>query len=201
MKQEKTPDELEEEAFQKELMVDDVIASPAKAIKAKKSTQVVINYDSRDPYIRKPAKNKRARFDLQEAIKDDLDEYRRKFDDGDKSSIMKAVKLCFKYERLPPQWAREAFLSAIEKIDNFDVNSWDKVFGTPYPKGKHLNSIKKKQRLIHGVWLSVRMAYKNGASIDEGLFECIGSKFGIGKTLASEYYYEYENAFIKWTSK
>jgi hypothetical protein len=36
-------------------------------------------------------------------------------------------------------------------------------------------------------------------AIDDSLFEEVGKKFGIGKTLASEYYYSCE--LVKWSSK
>lgn len=164
---------------------------------------LTVVYDRRSPYHRKKPINENPRFSIQDSINESLSNYKSEFDGGDKSAVMRAIKLCLKYRMLPPEWAAAAFTIACEKIDKFESNSWDEILGTPFPKGTHLSSLKKKTRLIHSVWLFVGTEYHQGykldskgnkqpASIDVELFARAGKKFNIGQTQASEYYYKYE---------
>lgn len=163
-------------------------------------------YDPRSPYHRKEPTKKSLRFSVQDSIDESLEDYRIEFETGDKSAVMRAIKLSLKYRMLPPEWASAGFTAACQKIDNFESNSWDEILGTPFPKGTHLNAIKKKHRLMHSVWLFVRLEYHQGSkldnngipqpiSIDVELFARAGKKFGIGQTLASEYYYSFEEIY------
>lgn len=172
---------------------------------------VIHVWDPRSPYHRKAPSKKSTRFDLHDTINESLNDFKNEFETGDKSAVMRAIKLCLKYRMLPPEWASAAFTTACEKIDSFQSNSWDEILGTPYPKGIHLNRLRKKHRLMHSVWLFIRNEYHKGSkldnkgnsqpvSIDVELFARAGKEFGIGQTLASEYYYEFETIFRKATT-
>ncbi len=117
-----------------------------------------------------------------------LEGYREAFK-TDSYYLMTAIRTCANHDLPLPEWAAKAYISAYDTINNAEKKSWDDVFGKPYPKGRHLNAINKKKRLRFAVFFAVEEKAKS-LPIDEGLFEEVGKKFNIQKTLASEYYYE-----------
>lgn len=113
------------------------------------------------------------------------------FEAGDKWSLMLAIRKCANHDMPLPEWARSAYIAAFDTVLNARSKSWDEVFGMPYPKGQHLAAIRKKRTLRYAVCNEIKTIRKMepGTAIDEGLFERVGSKFNIGKTLAADLYY------------
>lgn len=74
---------------------------------------------------------------------------------------------------------------------NCREKSWDVVFGAPFPKGANIRARRKKRTLMFAVLNEVRRIRDSDPerTIDAHLFEEVGAKFNIGKTLADEYYY------------
>lgn len=113
------------------------------------------------------------------------------FDAGNKSAALKAVSVCFEHDLAVPTWASDALVAVQKAIDEYQARSWDEVLGRPHPKGKHLAAQRKRMRLrakIH--WAVLEAVGDHARPIDECLFEEIGSRFSVGKTLAAELYYE-----------
>lgn len=119
---------------------------------------------------------------------------------GDELELMRAIHICAKHGLAMPEWVSEAYSTAFDKIANADAKSWGAVFGSPYPKGAHLAAIRKKKLNMGKVWLEVEcgLGMVPGTAIDERLFEQIGNKLGLGKTLVAEYYYEARGTWWLW---
>ena len=117
---------------------------------------------------------------------------RRAFEAGDRSSLLAAIRVCARSGLPLPDWASTAYIRAFDEVRNAEALSWDEVFGRPYPKGIHRNAERKRGRLRRVIAHRVKAirASEPGTPIDEALFERVGAEFHIGKTLASELYYE-----------
>lgn len=111
---------------------------------------------------------------------------------GDSWALMSAIRICAQHDLSMPDWASRAYISAYDRVLNAREKSWDAVFGSPYPKGTNLNSLRKKQKMRPAVWSRIVETIKCNPEIpiDSCLFENIGKEFNIGKTLAEEYYRE-----------
>lgn len=124
----------------------------------------------------------------QHVAKDNLEEERRRYEEGDKNALMGAIRICAN-SRLPmPEWVATEFIAAYDKVLNCRSGSWDEVFGRPYKKGTHLAALRKRRRGRIQVMLEVRAAKARGESINFGLFEKIGKKLGFGRSLTQELY-------------
>ena len=124
-----------------------------------------------------------------------LEERRLQFEAGHKMSLLAAIRICANHDLVMPGWVARAFISGYEKVLTCRANSWDKVFGNPYQKGRHLAAMRKKRNLSPAVWNAVNDARQQGAPVDEDLFEEVGKAYGLGKTLAAEYYYDFVGRF------
>lgn len=108
--------------------------------------------------------------------------------------LLMAIRICANHDLPLPGWAAKAYIAAYDSVTNARAKSWDEVFGAPYPKGTNLAATRKRRVLKHAVWNEIHRIKKVNPDtpIDSHLFECIGAGFGIGKTLAEEFYYEVE---------
>lgn len=119
-------------------------------------------------------------------------EYRYRARGRHKFYVMEALAICVELGLPPPSWTRKPYLEAYGNIIEARSKSWDEVLDSPYPKGTHLNALRKKIMLAPLVISEISSIKKSDPdrAIDDGLFEEVGAKFGIGKTLASNYYYD-----------
>jgi hypothetical protein len=119
-----------------------------------------------------------------------LGEYKKQFE-SDKYYLMAAIRVCANHGIPLPDWAASAYIKAYDEVNNARAKSWSKVFGDPYPKGRHLAAIRKKRELQFAVFnkITQTLAMEPSLPIDESLFEKVGKELNIEKTLASEYYY------------
>lgn len=127
-------------------------------------------------------------------ILNELEKYKSAYEQGDQFSLMTAIRECADNKLPLPDWAAKAFIEAYDTVNNAmsKSNSWDEVFGLPYSKHTRLPALQKKIKNIYSVWLDIKKAKAINPStpIDAALFESVGKKYNIGKTLASDYYYE-----------
>lgn len=119
-----------------------------------------------------------------------LDDCRKNYEE-DRYQLMTAIRICANHNLPLPDWAADAFIKAYDTVNNARAKSWNTVFGNPYPKGTHLSALRKRRMKKFAVWNEITLILKTEPDIpvDEYLFETVGKKFGLGKTLASEYYY------------
>ncbi len=116
---------------------------------------------------------------------------------------MKTIEVCALHEFVVPDWASKAYIEAFRSIERMKVRSWDQAFGPPFKKGVHLHEAAQRQRLAPAVFAEVRevLALDPASPIDDGLFEQVGKRFGIGKTLAKELYYERQSFYEAYFSQ
>lgn len=119
----------------------------------------------------------------------------KSYEAGDMLALMRAINTCAVNEIVIPEWAAAAFSNGFRAVVTGRSGSWDDAFGRPHPKGTHLNAIRKRRALDGAVyWTAYHILEDNPEMpIDEHLFEIVGNKFAIGKTLAAELYYQYKN--------
>lgn len=120
-----------------------------------------------------------------------LEAERLKFASGEQMALFAAIRICAAHEMVLVDWVAEAFISRYDAVLNFRSKSWDDAFGKPYKKGLNLASARKKRTIAPAVGLEIVNRRMRGAVIDEALFEEVGKQFNIGKTLCSEYWYEW----------
>lgn len=123
----------------------------------------------------------------------DIKPLQKDYESGHKISLMMCLKICAEYCIPLPDWAAAAYINAFESVRSLNCKSWDDAFGKPFPKYTNIASVRKKARLSSIIWSKVRIAKEAGRSVSAELFEEIGQPHGIGKTLAEEYYYYFED--------
>ena len=130
-------------------------------------------------------------FDLPEEVsRAMLEELRQRYQAGDKSKLVAAIRFCGNHKLIMPEWVVDAFFKATNSWYNYEVKELGEALDLAWPKGAHINALKKKRKNKYAVYNRVSEAHEHGETIDINLFEQIGRELGIGRTLASEYYYE-----------
>lgn len=125
----------------------------------------------------------------QHTARKEIEAEEARFAAGDRTALMAAIRICANHELMMPEWVARGFIRSYDAVLNCRVSSWDEAFGRPIPKGAHLNARKKRRLYAPLVRMEVARLHKGGTPIDEAMFEAVGKKFGLGKTLASSYYY------------
>jgi hypothetical protein len=115
---------------------------------------------------------------------------KHKYEEGNKAVVLTALHQCFLMKRPVPEWLRLAFIETYESAARFEIRTWDEAFGRAQEKGVHLDARRHYAELCYPVALGVALRDPE-ESIDEGLFEKIGSDLRIGKTKASDVYYKF----------
>ena len=112
---------------------------------------------------------------------------------GSGFAVLAAVRICGTHGLVMPLWLVYAFNRRYDAVNNFRALSWDdsESFGRPYPKGTNKSAKRKAGLLRFGVLNAINAIRQSEeeTAIDKGLFERVGSQFGIGATLTEEYYY------------
>lgn len=114
------------------------------------------------------------------------------FNSGNKWALMNALMACAHSRAPMPGWASKAYLAAFEACRTAKVKSWDDVFGEPWPKGTSRTATHRRLTTMWPLFheINKRKIGNPALPIGVALFEEVGQQFGIGKTLASEFYYE-----------
>ncbi|MHC2373375.1 hypothetical protein ACVIQT_008023 [Bradyrhizobium diazoefficiens] len=118
-----------------------------------------------------------------------LEVYKAAFKRGQRISLFHAINHCARHGLALPGWAAKAFIDGYRKIRDFKAASLDDAFGKPFPKGLHVGraAFRKKHQL--DVYVAIRHLHtKQGRPIDDALFEEVGKRFGIGRTVCKELY-------------
>jgi hypothetical protein len=118
-----------------------------------------------------------------------LEDNRRRFNDGDKRALFRAIHYCGQNRLILPEWVHLAFTEAAERWFEFEVKTLDEAFGVTYPKGMHFDKKRRFQQIAPKIYQRIREEHTEGRSIDESLFEEIGHEFFVEKTTASKAYY------------
>jgi hypothetical protein len=119
-----------------------------------------------------------------------LEILKERFEGGDRSALLCAIRHCLLLKRRLPDWLRLGFLSAYDSATAYEIKSWDEVFGRPHPKGTHVDKEKRHFELGHVIVQRVE-ELQSEMPVDKDLFEKIGKELGIGGgTTISKIYYE-----------
>jgi hypothetical protein len=118
-----------------------------------------------------------------------LEILKQRFEGGDKSALLYAIRYCLLLKRPLAEWLRLSFLSAYDAAMGYEIKSWDDVFGRPHPKGTHLE-IEKRNAELRPLIIERVQALRSEKPIDKALFEKIGKELGISGTTVSEIYYD-----------
>lgn len=100
-----------------------------------------------------------------------------------------------------PEWAADAYVRGFEACRHGSAKSWDDVFGRPHAKGTSLKALMRRHKyqwpLVNRI-REIRAADPTRA-LDGSLFEEVGKEFDLGKTLASDYYYDAKKTAEKYS--
>ena len=120
-----------------------------------------------------------------------LDELANQYRNGDKFALMQAIVKCAQVDLPLPEWTTKAFMQGYYGVLHAKFSSWDEAFGSPHPKGKHLNKARSDFRDFPRVHKLVRemRARPNPPPLDDAFFEEVGKALGMGKTRAKRLYY------------
>ena len=128
----------------------------------------------------------------------DLERLQAEHEAGDGTAMVRALRVCAHLSQPLPAWAASAWSSAIDRVQNLDVASWDDVLPSYRPKGKHANAMRKRRELLWPVFWAVSRAHREaGEPITKALFERIGRDYGLSTTVAEEFYYEAKRILIE----
>ena len=128
-----------------------------------------------------------------------INESRKRIEAGDGFEVLACIRRCVTSGLIAPKWLGMEFNKRYDAVLNCRAKSWDDdiAFGMPYKKGTNISALRKKRILSLAVYNEIRsmLIINPNTPIDEGLFETVGKKFNLGKTLTSEYYYEQKKYF------
>ena len=112
-------------------------------------------------------------------------------EDGDKWVVMEAIFGAFSMDVAVPGWAKEAYRELYNCTygEQAKVGSWDEALQLKNSKKRRLREVQKKFKAIR-IWCEIRRLHKeHHRAIDGILFDEVGKRYGVGKTVCSELYY------------
>ena len=129
---------------------------------------------------------------FQQAALHALDNLKSRFEAGDEFALLTAIRKCANFNIVMPEWVASAYIARYDRVHFCQVDSWDKAFGRPYPKGVHVGKLRRRLELRFDVYNRIRkvLTREPDTPIDDGLFEKVGADVGIGKTFCKELYYQ-----------
>ena len=132
----------------------------------------------------------------------ELDALQNQFASGDRYALATALRICANRALPMPAWVAAAYIKGYDAVNCLSATSWDVLFGPVIPKGKQLESLRRRSENWGAVWHEVQRRHAAGESIDDELFEDIGQKLGIGATTAKEWYrsekHHYDTMLKAW---
>jgi hypothetical protein len=121
--------------------------------------------------------------------------YLSAYEDGEKDMLLMALKLSCELKESPiPQGVAQRVRENLIKWSELEVKTLDKAFEVEKKKNFRLDAERKKHSVALKIYSRiVKLSKKERRPIDDNLFDEVGNDFGIGKTLAKDYYYEQKN--------
>jgi hypothetical protein len=113
--------------------------------------------------------------------------FQTRFRRGEKHSLISALRWCIVSRRALPSWVSKELWHACELFYEGQLQSWEDVFGKPFP-GKRRKGASTRRKDLE-VWVRVVERRAEGANVDDLLFEEVGKEFGFGATTAKNLYY------------
>ncbi|WP_028995064.1 hypothetical protein [Azonexus hydrophilus] len=117
-----------------------------------------------------------------------------RYNNGDDFALMEALYSCSCHGLKMPDWVAAGFRHGYRQILACNAKSLDEVFGRPFPKGKHLNALRKRRNIRFAIWNKVGdiLRAEPGTPINRELFKRVGREVSppVGGSEAEEIYYE-----------
>jgi len=125
------------------------------------------------------------------------------FEANHKRALIDTIAFALLYEKEIPAWARKALIEGY--FDN-RPKSWDDLFGSPFPKGAKVASLRKLNRIKTKVFLRVKELRAEGRPIGDELFEQVGKEFAVSaQTVRNAIYYDkglqFVDALLEWATE
>ena len=125
---------------------------------------------------------------------------RERFEAGDTEALLWVIMICAQTNWRMPEWARDALYELYWSGAYGKIKSWDDIFGKPWGHGQRRAAI-----TWHKQWDVRRrvkqLHEKEGAPIDNELFERVGKEFGLSRATASTLYYSVQRRFKREEEK
>ena len=120
----------------------------------------------------------------------EVEDFRERVEQGDGVAVLQAIRWCCVRQIVIPKWLGKAYWERYS--DAYDCNSWDKAFGTPHPKGTHVEALRKKSQEGLNVTLAVYSALEKDPDIkiDREFFKAIGKPLALSASKAEKLYYD-----------
>lgn len=118
-----------------------------------------------------------------------MEVYRRSFEEGERISLLDALRLCAVHALPLPSWVADGYAAGYGLWRHHSVATLDDAFGVVRPKGTHLNRLRKTLELNLSVPAMVLRLKHQGRAVDEDLFREVGEALNISASSASKAYY------------
>ncbi|HCI3972011.1 TPA: hypothetical protein NO321_000220 [Pseudomonas aeruginosa] len=119
-----------------------------------------------------------------------LEAYRSSFEEGERNSVLEALRLCAIHELPMPEWLSAGYQQCFREWRHLHVKTLDAAFGVTLPKGSHFAAMRKARRLAFAVPALVMRLKRKGMPVDEGLFHEIGKALNVSAGTAKSAYYK-----------
>jgi hypothetical protein len=121
-----------------------------------------------------------------------LRELRKRHEAGDNASLLHAVDFAARAGMRLPGWVVQAFCRCYEDWAMFRAPTLDAAFGVPRKKGMHVKTREIRERLKARVVLEVMRERRKSdppTPLGDALFENVGKRLGVSRSVASDLYY------------
>lgn len=127
---------------------------------------------------------------------ENIETFRREFERGHKPALAYALRVIASLGCPMPEWVAVAVRDGVDRMADFELESWDQVFGRVLEKGEQRENAKRNAALRKQIRPMVVRALlaDPDVALDDLLFEEIGGQLGIGKTLAKKLFYEIDGS-------
>lgn len=122
-----------------------------------------------------------------------VEQRRKQFEAGQDWALLDAVNFCARERMAMPVWLVNAFCDRYMKWYLFKVRTLDEAFGVERPKRARIKDRARHEWLKPRVVLEVMRLREDNVPFGDGMFERVGEKLGVGKTQASDAYYDSAN--------
>lgn len=114
----------------------------------------------------------------EETLNTVLDNYRLKFESGDKSALLEAVGHCAAYKIILPDWVAWHYTHSFSRWHELEVRTLDEAFEMKRPKSFNIAKERRIQTKSFDIAFKVIEKRKTGIAFDNGLADEIGKLFG-----------------------
>jgi len=100
-----------------------------------------------------------------------LRDLQSRFEAGDPKALFEAVRFCHLFGVPMPDWVGLGILDGMQKVENFELGSWDDAYGAPYPKNTRLPERRRRLERANAVAYEVERLSAAGTAIDDFIWE------------------------------